>query len=936
MQNPHFRLLWRAALLTGFTVAGSAAVGCGSDESIGAAADLGTGGFGVAGTGGGLPGGTGGLTGSGGFGLGTGGGLPGTGGAIGTGGSTGPDGGAGDGGVQCNPPATLVDTSMLPTCTGIAGCTDGRCVPNGLVPASAQTLLAPCDANNICAPDIFVQYANQYTPPTCKSVGGFEGRCLSTCIPQVAAQVDLLPQDTCKATEKCAPCYDPRTGEDTHACSQGCDTGPKNPPQTFAKCCDDQGSCVPKSIVPAADVAQLGTDTCTGTDILCAPNKLTDVTYKPPKCVSLANLEGRCLPACLPAVDAQKDRLPKATCDTGELCAPCYDPVTGKDTGACTRGGDMPTDPPKTFDVCCGSLGHCVPSSILTTDQQNLLGKDTCTATGDLCAPDVFAGSGLTADKCRALGSFDAEGRCIPACLPSIQAQASRLDQATCQAGFLCAPCFDPTTGANTNACNQNGDMPAEQPKTFAACCGGNGKCVPTNLVPTDEQSQLGKDTCTDTGVLCAPTKLTDPTYKPPTCNSIGGFEGRCLASCVPAVAAQANNLPKDTCATGELCAPCYDPFTGASTGACGLNGDKPTDPPTTFPQCCNDLGHCVPKANLSTDQQSQLGVDTCGSTDLCAPDVFAAPGQTAQVCRAVFGTLDTEGRCVPDCVPSVQAQASRLTQGTCPANTLCAPCYDPITGVTTNACSQNGDTPKETAKTFASCCSGLGVCVPSSLVPPNQTSQLGPDTCTGTGILCAPKALTDPTVKPTTCRAPGDMEGRCLPACLPPIQAQASNLRQVTCKTGELCAPCYNPIDSTDTKACEINGDKPAEAPKPFVSCGSGRGLCVPTELVPSGLASAIPACTGMTGYLCAPTEKVKDINFKYPTCAPQIQVLGITFPPDPTQPAVCLPKYIIDFQAQTNPNAGLLLQTVDCQTGEICAPCKDPTTGATTHACD
>jgi hypothetical protein len=935
---------WRAGFVLVLAAAGSTVAACGSDESIGGIDTSATGGyfFGTGGfpTTGGFGGvGTGGFPTAGGFP--TTGGFPATGGFGPTGGATStggasPDGG--DGGPNCvQPAAPVVDTSTFPTCSGVPGCTDGRCVPNTLIPAGAAGLLATCDTATTCAPDIFVAYANQYLPPECKSVGGYEGRCLSTCIPQVAAQATFLPQDICKTTERCAPCYDPRTGADTSACRQGtpgCDE-PKNPAQTFAKCCGGVGYCVPKSAVPTADQAQLGPETCTGTDVLCAPDKLTDSAYKPPACTSLANLEGRCLPECLPAVAAQKDRLPTTGCATGERCAPCYDPVTGADTGACTRGGDKPVNPPTTFPTCCGPLGHCVPGSILTPAQQALLGKDTCTAAGDLCAPDVFAGSGLKAETCRALGTLNAEGRCIPACLPSIQAQASRLDQATCDAGFLCAPCFDPTTGATTGACDQNGDKPAEPAKTYPTCCGGEGSCVPKNLVPTDQQSQLGSDTCTGADILCAPKKLADPAYKPPTCASIGGLEGRCLASCLPDVAAQAANLPKATCGTGELCAPCYDPFTGAATGACSLNGDKPVNQPTTFPVCCNNLGHCVPTANLSVDQQKQLGPDTCAPNNLCAPDAFAAPGQTAQTCRAVFGSVDAEGRCVPDCVPMIQAHASRLQRGTCPVNTLCAPCFDPITGASTSACSQNGDKPVEPAKTFPTCCGtnpALGVCVPSTLVPPAQVSQLGVDTCTGTGVLCAPKSLTDSTVKPTTCTAPGAMEARCLPACLPQIQAQASNLRQVTCGAGELCAPCYNPIDGVDTQACRINGDLPTQAPKPFTSCGNGRGLCVPTELVPASLASSIPACTGATGYLCAPIEKINNINFKFPSCDPQLQ----GFPPDPNQDGACLPQYIVTFQAQTQPLAANLTRSNCVKTDDICVPCVIPIVGTVTHACD
>ena len=119
----------------------------------------------------------------------------------------------------------------------------------------------------------------------------------------------------------------------------------------------------------------LGKDTCTGKDDLCAPDALADSTFTPKKCVSLASAEGRCLPDCLPSVAQQGSRLPKADCAAGELCAPCYDPVTGKETGACSVNGDKPTDKPVVFDPCCGTFGHCVPSSILSTDQKAQLAK---------------------------------------------------------------------------------------------------------------------------------------------------------------------------------------------------------------------------------------------------------------------------------------------------------------------------------------------------------------------------------------------------------------------------------------------------------------------------------------------------------------------------------------------------------------------------------
>jgi hypothetical protein len=109
-------------------------------------------------------------------------------------------------------------------------CGDGRCLAKAAVPEDARDLLAPCvNADELCVPGPFIAAAGSFLVEECRSVGDTEGRCLSLCIPQVADQADFLPQTTCADTERCAPCYDPRTGEDTGACNQGCDTGPTEP-----------------------------------------------------------------------------------------------------------------------------------------------------------------------------------------------------------------------------------------------------------------------------------------------------------------------------------------------------------------------------------------------------------------------------------------------------------------------------------------------------------------------------------------------------------------------------------------------------------------------------------------------------------------------------------------------------------------------------------
>jgi hypothetical protein len=711
---------FRGTLVLSLVASAHAVSGCGSNSTTTAGTAVDSGFYPPLGTGGVFTG-----QGGGGADLGAGGGTINTGGAgggtnpdasLGNGGSAGTAGAGGGGartdGAAADAPACIVPqpSQFIPT-TGftdckvptLPNCTNGKCVPTGAVPVASQSILADCDAMDKCVPTYFVERAAKFIAPSCTSLKNAEGRCLSQCIPQIAQQASFLPLDTCTAGDLCAPCYDPRTGKDTGACTQGCDKGPTKPAVVFDKCCKGIGSCVPTSAIPPASVSLLGKDTCTTAGELCAPDKLTDPTVKPKVCVSLKNAEGRCLADCIPAVAAQASRLPSAGCDPNELCTPCFDPFSGAPTGACTQNGDKPTNTtPVTFPGCCTALGHCIPTSILTTDQKTLLGADSCTG-GDLCAPDVFAVSGKTADTCRALGALNAEGRCIPACVPSIQAQKDKLSQATCGTGMLCAPCYDPLSGADTGACTQNGDTAKETKKLFPTCCGGLGACVPPALVPTAQQSQLGPDVCTDTTNLCAPKALADATVKPKACTAPGGFEARCLPACLPPIKAQASNLRQVTCATGELCADCYNPIDGTDTQACRINGDAPTQAKKVFAGCCpypatngTSRGKCVPPELVSASQATSLPQDSCATGSLCAPNLKVT-NQSAKfpTCHVPAGLAcpfpsptGCNGACVPDCIVTDAVQKAVVTQGTCQPGELCAPCNNPLPpGASTGAC---------------------------------------------------------------------------------------------------------------------------------------------------------------------------------------------------------------------------------------------------------
>jgi hypothetical protein len=804
----------------------------------------------------------------------------------------------------------------------------GACVPDMLVPNDQRGQLGQdtcTDAGDLCAPDNLAMPT--YVPPTCRSVADVEGRCMPDCLPDIAAQADLLPRSTCAEGDLCAPCYDPTNGEDTGACRINGDE-PAEPPFQFERCCGDRGMCVPVSLVPEGQQDQLGSDTCSDGSLLCAPDDLANPTYTPPTCRSVADVEGRCMPDCLPDIAAQADLLPQSTCDEGELCAPCYDPTNGDDTGACRINDDEPVEPPFQFERCCSDRGMCVPSSLVPVDQQSQLGPDTCTGGNLLCAPDDLADPGFVPPTCSSVGGF--EGRCLPDCLPDIAAQAGLLPQDVCNVGDLCAPCYDPITGADTGACRLNGDEPTEPPGTFDRCCGDRGSCVPVDLVPPDQQGQLGPDTCTQGGMVCAPDDLADPIYVPPSCNSIAGAEGRCLPDCLPDIAAQADRLPQDSCMAGELCAPCYDPLTGDDTGACRLNGDEPVDPPFTFERCCTDRGSCVPAALVPPEQQGQLGPDTCAEGGLlCAPDAFVEPTYIPPSCSSIAGA---EGRCLPDCLPDIAAQADRLPQDLCDPGNLCAPCYDPLTGSETGACSINGDEPSEPPIIFDRCCNDRGACVPDYLVPPDQQGQLGSDTCSGSGDLCAPDNLADSTYTPPFCASVGGGEGRCLPDCLPDIQAQADMLEQSTCAAGELCAPCYNPIDGEDTGACRLNGDAPTQPPYVFGECCGGLSLCVPESLVPEEQRQHLDGQGCGTGELCAPKVFILDPDYQPASCTAQLDITTLCIFPISAGPGVCLPACLPALRGGT----GSFLCRGNCPSNWKCAPCNDPLTGAPTGACD
>lgn len=240
---------------------------------------------------------------------------------------------AGGDAASCPYKGKPLDTSAFPACG-----TGGRCVPATAVSEAQRSRLDSC-ATGLCAPEKMVANAGQYLPPTCVSIAGAEGRCLSTIIKDIAAKKGQIPQSTCAADELCAPCFNPADGKETGACSTvSCDK-PKEPAKKFTTCCEGKGSCVPTASVSAQQKEQLSAEGCQQGAELCAPTEDITRTTKRPSCTGKLRLlgseyVGACVSRCTD-LGLKGMFLDQATCDGDHVCAPCTDPTSGEPTGAC-------------------------------------------------------------------------------------------------------------------------------------------------------------------------------------------------------------------------------------------------------------------------------------------------------------------------------------------------------------------------------------------------------------------------------------------------------------------------------------------------------------------------------------------------------------------------------------------------------------------------
>ncbi|HIA02659.1 MAG TPA: hypothetical protein EYN66_12245 [Myxococcales bacterium] len=382
-------------------------------------------------------------------------------------------------GIACPDPAEL---AKVPTCCEN---NSGHCVPSESMPDGFVDVVATCEGGGKCVPDSIIMSLaemGEFKPKTCQSVLGAEGRCLSTCVPEVGTNKDLLPQDICEADERCTPCINPLTNEDTGICSGdiscGANSGESddsnkqsmpvdlcaNPPSespipldTLNVCCPD-AHCLPQTIVEAMQPgASKLLGSCDGGSGLCVPDQIlsTGGLVPPDTCTSVGGAEGRCLSTCVPAVADKADKLPQDVCDAGQLCSPCCDPFTGESTGACDTtcdsGPEQVCNGVPLFQTCCANgQGHCVDKTLIPDDQESKLHKKYCDNKEQLCVPDEMQDLNYKGTPCigHPLFGDPYQGVCLPQCL---KLPEFFMDKKACPEHYICAQCKGPF-GGNTGA----------------------------------------------------------------------------------------------------------------------------------------------------------------------------------------------------------------------------------------------------------------------------------------------------------------------------------------------------------------------------------------------------------------------------------------------------------------------------------------------------
>lgn len=284
-----------------------------------------------------------------------------------------------------------------------------------------------------------------------------------------------------------------------------------------------------------------------------------------------------CAAQTMPIADSGDDDDTEAPAPAPKKTTPANVPTGSTPTGSadsCT-GRKFATPDLSTLKACKAG-GHCWPKAKLFSLMAS--GLTACDDPNDACVPDeILKAGGTKLKSCTQPDAVKAAtgegGGCVNLALfPDAQAQAAQyLQQRECDAGQTCMPCMNPLNQQKTGFCEEIGvfDAPCSGGETDAgtpppppACCTTNGKsngvCMSATVLPADKQDAMPKDTCAS-GNVCMPTAFFGGT--PTSCNAgllLG--KGICMDVCFNDMLSLAGSLGILTgkgCGSTELCAPC-------------------------------------------------------------------------------------------------------------------------------------------------------------------------------------------------------------------------------------------------------------------------------------------------------------------------------------------------------------------------------------------
>lgn len=385
-----------------------------------------------------------------------------------------------------------------------------------------------------------------------------------------------------------------------------------------------------------------------------------------------------------------------------------------------------------TLQACqckAGGRAHCIEEAKLPATLARPLAQ--CQGTTGRCVPDaVIESGGEPFPTCKTQGD---EGRCVTLCVPRVDKYAEALtrgDGDTCKPDEKCVPCKMPD-GSSSGICEVGTGMTCVDggpllpdaaldpdasfeiscPYTgtpmsvvqMPACAPG-GRCVSEDFLETaipdgNTLSELKARLDRCAFGYCVPEDylLSYGQFKPVTCTSLAGIEGRCFSTVFKDVDAQKDLLPQDTCDGNHRCIPCFNPADGAPSGACTtVKCDQPaTTVPPTLQDCCSQSGKmrgkCIPREDIPEQFRGRLTWYECDSdTELCVPsenvDLKSVPAMCTPVTSVPVPFPATSGVCVSRCLVFSFLENFVFQRAGCAEDEICAPCNNPANNQPTGA----------------------------------------------------------------------------------------------------------------------------------------------------------------------------------------------------------------------------------------------------------